>query len=159
MTPSKTSDGFTFVEIMIALAAIVIMFGSMASAFLSIKSLNSVSRHHVQAAETVRGKIETLKGTPFGNIINSTAVVPYDAGNDGIFGTADDLTGTLTVTIGDFLDMDSDTNTTETSIDSDGDGVNDPTAAVPVRVTFTWTQWVLGRMKTYTVNADTLMAA
>ena len=159
MKPLKTSGGFTFVEIMIALAAIVMMFGTMASAFLSIKSLNSVSRHHVQAAETVRGKIETLKGTPFANVANTVAVVPYDAGNDGSFGTADDLTGTLTVTIGDFLDMDDDTNTPETLIDIDGDGNNDPTAAVPVRVTFTWTQWVLGQMKTYTVNADTLMAA
>lgn len=155
----KHNEGFTFVEIMISLAITVTVFAAMTSAFLAIKSLNSVSRHHIQAAEVVRGKIEILKGTPFGSLLNSSDVTPYDAGVDGIFGTADDPTGILTVTRGDFLDMDNDGNTVETAIDIDGDGTNDSSLAVPIRVTFTWTQWVIGQMKPYVVATDTLIAA
>src|SRR3989338_7487888 len=155
----RYSEGFTFVEIMISLAICVTVFAALSSAFLAIQSLNAVSRHHVQAAEVVRGEIEILKGTPFGGILDSSDTVPYDAGVDGIFGTGDDLSGTMAVTRGDFLDMDNDGNTAETSVDIDGGGTNDTSAAVPIRVTFTWTQWVLGQTKSYTVATDTMIAA
>lgn len=158
MDTLKNDKGFTLVEIMIALAAMVTIFATMASAFVEIKSLNTISRHHVQAAEIVRGQIETLRGTAFTNIADGTTLVSFDAGSDGIFGDADDLSGTLTVTRGDFLDMDNDGNTAETAIDIDGDGIND-SSAIPVRVTLTWTQWVVGKSKTFTVVADTLIAA
>ena len=155
----NNDKGFTFVEIIIALGAIVMIFASMASAFMAIESLNSISRHNIQATEIVRGEIETLKGTAFSTLVNSVNTVTFDAGADGVFGNADDQKGTLTVTVIDALDMDGDGNGAETSIDVDGDGINDPTSALPVRVTFAWTQWVLGTTKTYAVAVNTLIAA
>ena len=153
-------DGFTLVEVLVAVGIAVALFASLAAAFLSVKSIAISSRHRIQALQVVRGQLELLKGTSFTLIANGVQNnVVYDAGPDGLFGTADDLKGTLTTTVQDFLDMDGDGNATETSIDISGDGVNDPNSAKPVRVSFTWTERALGQNKTCTVFADTLIAA
>ena len=153
----KNEKGFTLVEAVIALAVAVVLFGSLVLTFVAVKSMNKMARHHIQAMQVVRGQIDQLKVIPLSQVLDSTTTVSYDAGPDGIFNTADDVKGTLTVKVQDFLDMDSDNNTTETLIDVDGDGVNDATAK-PVRVTFTWSEYVLGRQKNFSVFADTLIA-
>ena len=148
----------TLVEEMVALLLTLLLFSSLLGAILTFRSLSTLTRHKMQAVQVVRGKMEELKVTGFDNIVNSSAAAAYDAGEDGLFGTADDLFGTLSVTVQDFLDMDGDNDKNETAIDLDGDVVNDEAFAKPVRVTFTWTQYVLGQGKTYSVSADTLIA-
>jgi len=170
----KTEKGFTLVELLFSLAISVTLFTSLVLAFLLVQSTNMLVRHHMQAMEVVRGQVEQLKITAYNQIgydeagINApnylgnppvrTLVLPFDAGTDGVFGNGDDMTGTVTVTVQDFLDMDDDGNVTETSIDIDGGG-NDPEACKPVRVALTWTQYVLGQAKTFTASVDTLIAA
>ncbi len=150
--------GFTLVEVLMAITIVVSLFGSMITAFLGVKNINMFARHKMQALQVVRAQIENLKATPFANLANSTqANVPYDVGPDGIFGNADDLKGTLTTTLQDFLDMDNDGNTAENFINVDGQGGNDSVAR-PVRVTFTWNDSVLGQARSRSVSVDTLIA-
>ena len=153
-------ERFTLLELMVALGISVTLVASLVLAFLGMKMTSAMARHRMQAMQMVRGQVEFLKATAFANLANSTTNnVAYDAGADGVFGTADDLKGTLTVTLRDFLDMDTDGDTNETSVDINGDGVNDSTYARPVRVSFSWTQYVFGASKTFTVFVDTLIAA
>lgn len=153
----KSQAGFTLVELLVAMGISAMTFAAVISAFLTVQSVNMLTKHRLQAVQVVRGQIELLKVTNFNLIVDGVSTASYDAGPDGVFGTADDLKGTLTVTVQDALDMDNDGNTTETSIDVDTDGVNDPTVAKPVRAAFTWNQYVLGQSKNFTASADTLI--
>lgn len=126
---------------------------------MAVKLTNVMAKHRVQAIQVARGQVELLKATAFAAIANSVSVVAYDAGPDGIWGNADDFTGTLTVTVADLADFDADGNTAETAVDVNGDNVNDATAARPVRVTFTWAESVVGITRNMTVTIDTLIAA
>ena len=154
------NSGFTLVEVMVTTGVSVLLLTGFLGSVTVSKSLNALSRHQMQALQVVKSQMELLKATAFSNIADSSAAnTTYDAGVDGTFGTADDLTGTLTVTRGDFLDMDADGNTAETAIDINGDGTNDTAYAVPVRVAFTWTQNIIGTSKSFTVSADTLLSA
>lgn len=152
-----SKKGYTLVEVMVALGITVVLFGSMVMTFLTVKSINIMARHKIQAVQAVRGQIENLKAGAFGNIANSTQVASYDAGADGVFGTGDDMQGTLTTSVQDSVDFDNDGNTAETQIDVDGQGGNDTTAA-PVRVSFTWNEYVIGQSRNLTVSADTIIA-
>ncbi len=166
----KQESGFTLIEVMVAVGITAIVFAAILAAFLTVKSVNTMARHRIQAMEIVRSRIEQLKRNSFscipdenncGNagVVTVSSTVSYDAGADGVFGTADDFTGTLTTALQDGLDLDNDGNTAETAIDVNGDGINDPADAKPVRVTFTWTQKIYGATKTYSVFADTLISA
>lgn len=167
---AKDQRGITLVEVVIALGISMLFVGVLVNTYLGFRSLNASAKSHMQAAQVIRGAVEQLKADPFngigaapvyvGNPPVRTTVVAYDAGPDNIFGTADDLTGTLTVTVADLLDMDSDGNTTEGWIDVDTQGpggVNDNVAR-PIRVTFTWTQPIAGPDKNYSLSVDTLIA-
>jgi hypothetical protein len=159
-SPLPNKNGFTIAEVLIALFLSVFFFSSLVIAFTSVNSLNSQVRHRMQAVQVVRGEMEKTKATAFNALTNTSRVASYEAGPDGVFNTADDLQGILQVEIKDYLDMDGDTVTTmESSIDVTGDGNNDPTEAKPVRVKFTWSQYVLGQTKTYSVFADTLISS
>lgn len=136
-----------------------LFFVSLITAFMAVKLTNVMAKHRVQAIQVARGQVELLKATAFAAITNSVAVAAYDAGPDGIWSTADDFTGTLTVTVADLADFDGDGNTAETAVDINGDNINDPTAARPVRVTFTWAESVVGLTRNMTVTIDTLIAA
>ncbi len=158
--------GFTLIEALVAMGAIGVLCGSLTLAYLGVKSIQRMTLHRFQALQLARSQMELLKATPFVNIVNSTQNnMSFDAGPDGNYGTTDDLKGTLTVQVQDWLDMDNDCASnsvncrTETSIDIDGDGVNDPAAAKPVRVLFTWTEKLLGQSRTMTVFMDSLIAA
>ena len=173
-------DGFTLVEVLAAFSISTIIFAAILAAFLTVKSVDNYMRHRVQAMEIVRGRLEKVKRTQMDTVpcvsgldeagatehqcdspgVTTVSVTAsYDAGNDGLFGTADDMKGTLTTTIMDGLDLDGDGNTAETAIDVNGDGINDPSDAKPVRVTFTWTEKIYGQTKTFSVFADTLISA
>lgn len=152
----QKNAGFTLLEVLIAFGLLMVLMVSLMHFFLGIKSIGSVNKGHVQAMQVVRGKIEALKGSAFALVANEATVVPYDAGVDGRFGTADDLTGALTVAVGDFLDMDGDGNTVETSIDVNNDLVNDGTTR-PVRVSFSWTRRLLGSEKNFSYSVDALI--
>ena len=164
--------GFTLVEVMMAIAISVSLFGSMAAAFLAVKSVNMMARHKIQAVQVVRGQIENLKSTTFASIAGGAQLSSLDAGPDGQFccpagqtcvaGQAacpsDDIQGTVTTTVQDQMDFDNDGNTTETLINVDGSGGND-SVAVPVRVSIAWTEHVLGTTKNMSVFADTIIAS
>ena len=154
----RNKKGMTLVEVMMALMISVALFGSMAAAFLAVKSINMMARHKMQAVQVVRGQIENMKATQFANIANSVQQSSLDAGRDGTFGNADDIQGTLTTTVRDFMDFDNDNNTVETAINLDNAGGNDA-GAVPVRVSFAWTEHVLGQSKNMSVLADTIIAS
>lgn len=165
----QRQEGFTFVEAIMALGISVVFLGALLAAFLGVKSLNASAKSTMQATEVVRGAIEQLKAGPFnaigaapaylGNPPVNTTVVAYDAGSDNVWGTADDRTGTLTITVADLLDMDNDGITNESFIDVDttGPGGTNDNVARPVRVTFTWNQPVVGADKVCSVSADTLI--
>ena len=155
----KLTQGFTYPEVLLAIAISVLLFTSLLAVFTVVKSVNKMAQHNMEAMQVVRNRMELLKATAFANITASQQQMAYDAGVDGVFGTADDLNGTLTVALQDFLDMDGDGNTAEAAIDVDGNGGNDATAAVPVRVTFTWSEHLLGQDKNLSAFADTLIAA
>lgn len=153
----RSKKGYTLVEVLMALTITMVLFGSMIMTFLAVKSINTMSRHKIQAVQMVRGQIENLKAGPFMNIANSTAAASYDAGKDGVYGNGDDLQGTLATSVRDWIDFDADGNNAETQIDVDNSGVNDANAA-PVRVSFTWNEWVIGQSRNMTVSADTIIA-
>jgi type II secretory pathway pseudopilin PulG len=150
--------GYTLVEVLVCVALAVLLIGSSMAAFYGTSLLAQTAKHRIEALQIVRGQLEELKVTDFDLIVNSTATVSYDPGPDGVFGNADDEQGTLTVSVADWLDMDSDGNTTETSVDINGGG-NDPTAAKPVRVTFTWAEFMIGQTRDQSVFLDTLIAS
>ncbi len=155
----RSQKGFTLAELLIATGIATAVFAAIFLAFVTVQSSSMLTRHRMQAMQVVRGQIEFLKVTGFNQVVDSAQTVSYDAGQDGVFGNADDLTGTLTVTVQDFLDMDNDGNTTETAIDIDADGTNDGTVAKPVRAAFTWSQYIVGRSRSFTVSADTLVTS
>ena len=159
----RDKRGFTLVEVMVAIGITVTLFGSMMAAFVAVKSINMMARHKIQAVQVVRGQIENLKASTFATLANSTQTVAYDAGPNGTFGNSDDINGTLTTTLQDFVDFDNDGNTAETQINVDnigaaGLGGND-SVALPVRVSFAWTEWVIGQAKNMTVSADTIIGS
>lgn len=161
-----SNRGVTLVEVLIAAGVALVVFVSILSTIMAITAMTMMSRHYTQAVHVVRGQIEELKGTAFAQIANTTTVVSFDAGPDNIFGNQDDLSGTLTVTVRDALDMDGDGDTMESSIDVDGDGTNDcidfPVCAnpyaKPIRVAFTWNARLWGMNKNMTVALDTLIS-
>jgi hypothetical protein len=129
----------------------------MAMTFLAVKSINTMARHKIQAVQVVRGQIENLKAGSFANVVNSNSQASYDAGADGAFGTADDMQGTLTTSVRDWVDFDADGNDAETQISVDGPGPNETNAA-PVRVSFAWNEYVIGQSRNMTVSVDTIIA-
>ena len=150
-------EGLTLVEVMFGLVIATTLFGSLIVSALAIRSLVSMNRHYVQAVNVARGALELMIGTGYGAAVDSNWQQAYDAGKDGVFGTGDDLFGTVLIQGRDFLDMDQDGVVNETTIDLDGDGVND--AARPVRVTFQWREHLNGQDKNYSVWLDALIAA
>ena len=155
---SRSSEaGYTMVEVMIAILVSVTLMGSMVMTFLTVKSINMMARHKIQATQLVRGQMENLKATPFANLADATMTASYDAGADGIYGTADDMQGTLTTLVADAMDFDNDGITAETQINVDGSGGNDTTAR-PIRVTFAWNERVIGQTRNMSVSADTIIA-
>lgn len=164
--PLRSRRGAGLLEVLVAGAISLIIFGSILSTVMGISAMTVLTKHYTQAMNVVRGQAEELKGSAFAQIANSNSVVSYDAGPDNVFGTFDDLTGTLTVVVRDALDLDSDNDTMETTIDIDGDGVNDcidfPACtnpyAKPVRVSFTWSERLWTINKNMTVSLDTLIA-
>ena len=151
-------NGFTLVEVMMAIAISVSLFGSMAAAFLAVKSINMMARHKIQAVQVVRGQIENMKAATFATLANCVQQSSLDAGPDGTYGNADDIQGTVTTTVQDLADFDNDGNTAETQISVDGPGAND-NVALPVRVSIAWTEHVLGTTKNMSVFADTIIAS
>lgn len=164
----KNKKGFSLVEVLMAIAISVTLFGSMVAAFVAVKSVNMMARHKIQAVQVVRGQIENMKSTPFSTLLalpNSTQVpfTTYDTnpGPDGVNGNADDINmqGTMTTTIQDFMDFDGDGNTTETRINVDNIGGNDDLVAVPVRVSLAWTEYMVGQTKNMSVSVDTIITS
>lgn len=160
----NNQTGIALVETLVGAVLSVIVFLSLMSAFLAVNALNTMSKHNLQAIQVVRGEIERLNGIVFADIINSvTADVAYDPGPDQDFDAeADNLTGTLTVTVEDLLDMDADgaqtsCNNNASCIDLDGNGTYD-SGIKPVRVAFAWTDTIFGQQKNFSVSADTLIA-
>ena len=153
----RSKNGFTFVEVLVALGITAILFGSLCATFLAVKSLNAMARHKMQAIQVVRGQIEALKSQQFSTLANAVVMASYDAGEDGIFDNADDMQGTLSTNIQDLMDFDGDGNTAETAIDLDGAGGNDA-GAVPVRVSFGWDEYVIGQTRNMAVSMDTIIA-
>lgn len=149
--------GLTLVEAMMGLAIATLLFASLVVAALAVRSLTSMNRHYIQAVNVARGAIETARGQGYGSVVDATWQQAYDAGADAQFGTADDLSGTVTVIVRDFLDMDGDGDSAETLIDLDGDGAND--AAKPYRVTFQWNERVAGQTRPMSIWLDALIAA
>ncbi len=150
--------GLTLAEVVVAIGITALAFGSIFAAYGGVKAMTRFNRTQSEAAQVVRSQIELLKATAFANINNATTNnVVFDPGKDGISGNADDRKGTLTVAVRDAADMDSDGNTAETTIDLDNDLTNDANAK-PIRVTFSWTEYMVGQKRNFSVFLDTLVA-
>jgi hypothetical protein len=153
----SNTKGMTLAEVMVGVLIATLLFGSLILSALAVRTLSVINRHSIQAINAARGALETIKGQGYGAAVNSSWQRAYDAGPDALFGTADDLVGTVTLSVRDYLDMDADEDLDEALIDVDGDGAND--AARPVRVTFTWQEVVKNQNRNFSVWFDTLMAA
>ena len=153
----RRKKGYTLVEVMVAMAISVTLFASMIVAFLMVMSMNMMVRHKIQAIQVVRGQLENLKAGAFDAIVDSASVASYDAGADGVYGTNDDMLGTLTTSVHDAMDFDGDGNVAEQFISVDGDGTNE-TNARPVRVSLAWTQRTLGVDRVMSVFLDTIIS-
>ena len=153
----SNNKGMTLVEVLMGLAIATILFGSLMLSALAVRTLSALNRHSIQAVNVARGAMETIKGQGYGAAVDSNWQQSYDAGADAVFGTADDLQGTVTVSVQDYLDMDGDGNVNETLIDVDGDGAND--AARPVRVTFAWQESVQQQNRNFSIWFDALIVA
>ena len=149
--------GITLVECMFALLIATLLFSSLIVSSLAFRSLSSINKHYIQAVNVARGAIERIHGLGYGAAVDSTWNQAFDAGSDGAFGTGDDLTGTVTIQVKDFLDMDQDGNKAEQAIDLDGDGVND--TARPLRATFEWKEHLSGKDRNFSVWLDALIVA
>jgi type II secretory pathway pseudopilin PulG len=164
--PLRSRRGASLVEVLVASGIALIVFASILSTVMGISAMTVLAKHYTQAMHVVRGEAEELKGVAFDDIVDSVSQVSYDAGPDNVFGTLDDLTGTLQVAVRDALDMDGDNNTVEATIDVNGDGVNDcldfPACtdpySKPVRITFTWNERLWSINKNLTVSLDTLVS-
>ncbi len=157
MKKQYSEKGLTLVEAMVGVVLAAILFGSLLMSALAVRSVRSLTQHHIQAMNVARGVVERLKGSAYAAVLNDSWNEAYDAGPDGLFGTGDDRMGTVTVTVKDFLDMDHDGNVNETLIDVTGDLAND--AAKPVRVTYQWTERLRGQDSNYSVRIDTLITS
>ncbi len=153
LTRLRNRNGFTLVEVLICFMISLFIFLSLIGGLLAIKSVGSFARHHIQAMNVVRGAVEGVRATAYDNVVNSSSTETYSAGSDGVFGTADDLTGTLDVSVVDAMDMDADGNVTE----ADGTGFFSDMMK-PVRVEFTWQEHLLGVPRNTTVTVDTLVS-
>lgn len=154
----RSQGGFTLAELTVALMIVVLVATAILGSILSLQSGKTLALHNAQAMNIARGAVETLKGMDFNAVADDVTTVPYDAGPDRVFDTADDFTGTLTVAVRDFLDMDSDGDAAETWIDVDGDGLNDALAK-PVRVSFQWMEHLSGQDRNMAVTIYTLVAS
>lgn len=153
----KARKGYTLVEVLVAMGVTLTLFGSTLAVFLTVKSVNTMARHKIQAVQVVRGQVENLKAGAFTAIADGTLAASYDVGPDGVFGNADDMRGTLTTSVRDWMDFDGDGDSTETQINVDNTGGND-TNALPVRVSFDWNEYVIGRTRSMNVSVDTIIA-
>lgn len=160
-------SGFALMEVLVGGAIASFLFAAIMAGVLAIDLSNIMSKKQVQALFVIRGQIESLHATSFGSITDSVAQVAYDAGADNVFGTADDITGTLTTSVADAADFDNDGITAETALDVDGDGINDckDTVAVcaepyakPVSVSFAWNVSILGVQRTFSMTVNTVIA-
>jgi type II secretory pathway pseudopilin PulG len=155
--PLRDKKGMTLVEVLVGLSISTLLFGSMMLSALAVRNLSVLNKHSIQALNVARGAVETIKGQGYGAAVAQTWTQAYDAGPDALFNTADDLTGTVTVAVGDFLDMDDDGNTAETTIDVNDDGTND--TARPIRVTFTRQEFIRNQYRTFSIWIDSLIVA
>ena len=153
----RSKKGYTLMEVLVAVVISVTLFASMIAAFLMVKSMNMMVRHKIQAIQVVRGQLENLKAGAFDDIVESAVAASYDAGADGVYGTVDDMQGTLTTAVRDSMDFDGDGNVAEQFISVDGDATNE-TNARPVRVSFAWSERTMGLDRNMNVFLDTIIS-
>ncbi|GEM_PF-1102860 len=94
------SRGITFIELIVAVAILLIALSGVLATFV-VGKMGVVSvKNRVAVRNTMRAKGEELKNTPYASIISSgPGSVVVDVGPDLTQGTPDDLTGTQTITV------------------------------------------------------------
>jgi type II secretory pathway pseudopilin PulG len=134
----KYKSGLTLVEAVVSMLILGIAVGAMLGVLMIGEVSTVKAKHHIEAMNLLRLKMEELKNTRYDDIASVTAQnISIDIGQDLIRGTSDDLWGIILVEARDKNDIDGDGNTTEAEIDSNGDGIND--SCKPIYATISWT--------------------
>ena len=150
-------DGFTLIEVIIAVVLLGLTIGAMLTSFVMGRVSVYKSRYYTQAVNLIQARAEGLTAGVYDDIRDEGPVdIIIDPGADLEWGTGDDLTGTLEVEVEDSLDLDGDGNTVEEQIDTDGDGVNDPCR--PFRISLSWLSRSYGNDTWVTVFLDTVVS-
>ena len=94
----KSKKGFTLLEIIISMFLLAIVWLAAVNIIVISRAAGALARHKVQAVYVMQQTIENLRKQSFSNISNSTTTVSIDT-NGTPDSTADDITGTQTVTV------------------------------------------------------------
>ena len=134
--------GFTLIEVLFSSIVLAAVLSAMVGTFVLGRFSAAKARHHAQAMNLLREKVEELTSLPYANVVDEgpTAII-LDSGLD-VGSAVDDIMGTLQVQVEDSLDLDGDADTVEEQIDVNGDGLND--LCKPVTVTMVWQENSLG---------------
>jgi len=149
--------GFTLIEVAIAVVLLALIIGGMLTCFVMGRISTFQSRYRLQAMSLVRAKAEQLLADEYDDVQSEGPIdLVLDPGQDGQWGTDDDMNGTMWVDVADLLDLDGDNDTAEPEIDVNGDGQNDQCKAVSIRMD--WTCPIYGSAKAMSTSMNTLIA-
>lgn len=96
----RRRKGITLIEVLLAVAILVITLSGVLATFVVGRMGVVRVKHRIAVRNNLRAKIEELKNTTYANIISSGPdSVVVDVGPDLTGGTADDLTGSQTITV------------------------------------------------------------
>lgn len=96
----KSADGFTLVEIIVAILMLGIATGALSSAFISIRNIQVQSARYDSATRAAGLEIESLRNDSYGSltagqVINFTsslpAILPHASGSATVSAPGDDI--------------------------------------------------------------------
>ena len=151
------NEGFTLVEVVIAMVLLGLVIGGMLTCFVMGRISTFQARYRTQAMSLIQAKAEELTAGTYDAIQSEGPIsLVVDPGSDGVWGTGDDMTGTMTVEVADVNDLDFDGDTAEQEIDVDFDGQNDACKAVTIQLDWTCTSY--GGDRSMSEKLDTLIS-
>ena len=150
-------DGFTLVEVVIAIILLGLVIGGMLTTFVMGRISTYHARYRTQATSLMQSKAEELLAGTYDEIQSKGPIdLIVDPGKDGEWGTGDDMNGTMVVEVADVNDLDFDGDTSEQEIDVDLDGQNDTCKAVTIRLDWFCTSY--GGDRSMSARLDTLIS-
>ena len=150
-------DGFTLVEVVIAIILLGLVIGGMLTTFVMGRISTYHARYRTQVTNLMQSTAEELTAGTYDEIQSEGPInLVIDPGGDGEWGTDDDMNGTMVVQVADVNDLDFDGDTSEQEIDVDLDGENDTCKTVTIRLDWVCTSY--GGDRPMSARLDTLIS-